>query len=329
MAVTMETRPDLGELRVETGTGIIKKLNAGDRNTQAEIRATHTDLTKPVTGWLDNKDDALLALATKAHADGIEVAYRVEVHRKRSIDKAIPFAELTSDQKVRDLVELTPTSAKSSDETAARGPAPENRAASEAPVAQETPPAPAATDAPAAGAEPPTASEGPEDDSPHPADAPQRPTPTATRRGARIEEARPWELHNTDGSLNLGSYAAQASLGFAELAYRLVVDQDLTARAAGADATPVNMGRVSGLTRTLLRIADRVQAGVRADGRVDRQDASHTRARGVVRLLLDAYPVPWGAERPDQEAWTDQLVAEGVELFNVGIRYVDPDPDLR
>lgn len=384
MAVTMATT-DTGEERRETGRGIIQKIEGAGRNRQVTIKATHTDLRKPVTGWLDSTNERMLTFAQEAQANRVEVDYLVVVHRKGKVSPSIPFANLESDDKVRDLVELAPVGASSSEEVHAAAP-PQDQPATAPQAAQERPAGPAAANGtskseafmcrfpgcdafgfsnegdrdghetmaharvtpeqaaagqaagttPAADEAAPTEDEpaGDPTEPPHPADEPgttTRPTPPpAPSRRAKVEEARAWEPYNSDGKLNLGSYAVTASVGFAELAFKLVVDNmTVEATREGRGMESLDMARVGRLTRTLLRLADRTQASLRADGRVNRMDASHTRARGAVRLIIESYPPPFGLDAEEQKAWGDLIVAQASEVLAIGIALVDPDEDLR
>lgn len=163
---------------------------------------------------------------------------------------------------------------------------------------------------------------------PDPADAgatPPRARTTDGKRGARIEEAKPWEPYNSDGSLNLGSYAVNASDGFTLLAHDLLLARAATlARSEGRPPAAPTEDKLRRLTRRLLRAADRCQATARADGRADRMDTSHSRARGCVRSALDAHPVPWdAATAADLDAWEVDLATYAAVLFRVAISLVD------
>lgn len=358
---------DTGELRRETGYGRVDKVeHDARRNAHVRIDAEH--LRQPVQGWADTEDLNLWPIVGRAHQEDLRVAYVVDVHRRRNVDAAIPFAELDRNDKVRDLVYLAIVDRSGTilSASAEHPPAmPAQEAATPAQGAQDgrqAPPEPnAPTEAPQAARRPQDgpanvcpecdafpflnaaelaehmrdhvaeveAATPPAEEEPPPAE-PTRPEPAMRgRRGPKIAEAKPWEPHNSDGSLNLGSYAVTASLGFAELAYELVVERIRTdAAVRGMAMEAPSFPQVRALTRVLLRAADRVQANVRPDGRVDRMDASHTRARGAIRSVLDLYPVPWGATDEERTAWEDELVAQATELLRIGIALVDPEPEV-
>jgi hypothetical protein len=141
--------------------------------------------------------------------------------------------------------------------------------------------------------------------------------PPAQARGPRVAEGRPWEPYNGDGSLNLGSYAMQAILGFLEYAHKLAAERVRQVRAETGDEGGVTMPQVVALARTLLRIADNVQAANRQDGRTDRMDNSHTRARGAVRTALEVYPVPWGVDADARQAWEAAVTEHAGQLVRV------------
>lgn len=357
---------DTGELRRETGYGRVTKVeHDGRRNAHVRIDAEH--LRQPVQGWADTEDLNLWPIVGRAHQEDLRVAYVVDVHRRRNVDPAIPFAELDRNDKVRDLVYLAVVDRNGSI-LSASGEVPTM------PTQQAATPAQAAQDGPRSSggtgnaSQASTAAQRPQDGPEHacqecdafpfatagelaehmrehvadveagrtteeddePAPREPRPAPAMRgRRGPKIAEAKPWEPHNSDGSLNLGSYAVTASLGFAELAYELVIERIRTdAAVRGMAMEAPSFPQVRSLTRVLLRAADRVQANVRSDGRVDRMDASHTRARGAVRSVLDLYPVPWGATDEERTAWEEVLVEQGTELLRIGIALVDPEPEV-
>src|SRR3954453_11836363 len=105
MAVATEQTATFGEVRVETGTGLIEKfeLKPGARNAHVIIKATHTNLREPVSAWADTFDGAVWPTVTAAHEERFEVEYRIEVKRKDGVDKSKPIAELGNREKVRDL----------------------------------------------------------------------------------------------------------------------------------------------------------------------------------------------------------------------------------
>lgn len=109
MAVALEDRPG-GQVRVETGRGIVVELGpAGGRNRHVTFRATHQNLTEPVTAWLDTEQHPAMArLVEAAGTDRFEVAYRIEVRRKDGADPATPIADVPRRQKIRDLVLVAP-----------------------------------------------------------------------------------------------------------------------------------------------------------------------------------------------------------------------------
>lgn len=290
MAIETVQDPERGELRRETGYGQVKdvKLEAGKRNGQVVINAEH--LRDPVQGWVDSQGDREVYLAAvAAHDQGQRVYYRIETVRKSGVDISIPFADLDRNQKAREMREIVAVNGDG------------------VPLDGSTPTAPASTtpegvpDLPRAG----------EIENPPP-------PPPREGRKARVAEGKPWEPQNSDGSLNLGSYAVQAAEGMALLAQDLLVQRW---RADGGDAP--SMKQVRALARLLLLAADRAQASARADGHADRMDNSHVRARSAVRAALEVHPVPFGADEPTRNAWLDALTAHASEFLTVVLSLID------
>lgn len=107
MAVGL-SQGERGEVRIETGTGLVDevKQKPGARNAQVLMTATHHKFDAPVSGWVDTFDSSTWPIVQAAARERFEVEYRIEVHRKDDVapDKAI--AELGNRQKVRDLVAI-------------------------------------------------------------------------------------------------------------------------------------------------------------------------------------------------------------------------------
>lgn len=278
------------QLVVETGTGLVESFDEkpGKRNAQVTFKATHTNLRDPVTGWLDTFDQAAAELVRDALEQRFELEYRVEVHRLAKVDKSIPIAEVGKRDKIRDLVHVALV--------ADGGAKPPPRDAS-------TEDAPARADDPSPKSEPIA-----------PTDPPAAPKP---RRGPKVAEARPWEEMNSDGSPNLGAYAVQAAAGMVDLAVEILVE-------AEREVTPSVVRFVA--TR-LIEAADEIQAGVRPDGRYDRMDNSHTRARGVLRtvLRLAAFPLEVVDDKANVSnvdvvhTWHRRTVHAGVALLTLAL----------
>lgn len=138
-------------------------------------------------------------------------------------------------------------------------------------------------------------------------------------RGAKVVEEKPWVAYNSDGTLNTGSYAMGACTDFVKLAHKLVCFRIRDVQAETGEAPEMHMGQAKALARSLLAAADRAQAANRADGRTDRMDGSHRRAREAVQEALWLYPVPWGASAEQREAWLEQLTAHATVLVRIAL----------
>lgn len=284
---------DGAEAIEETGYGRITELkhDGQARNAQVFINAEHLD--DPVSGWVDTSWMPTWGPVNAIYAGDLRCWYRIVVHRRKGVDLAKSFDSLAKREKVRDVLELKEAPAPRGG--AARGGA-ATAVAEAAPPAQAAPPAVAPPSAPPP---PPAAPEASQGEAP-PANG------SAPRRGPRVQEAKQWEPTNSDGSPNFGSYAFAAAVGMVELA------QDLWLK--GHEGVPITDDvrvAIARLGATLLRVADDVQAHVRRDGRSDRMDTSHVRARGAVRSAVEALPVPWEADRNARAAWVSSLEHHG------------------
>jgi hypothetical protein len=139
-------------------------------------------------------------------------------------------------------------------------------------------------------------------------------------RGPKIREGKQWDEENSDHSPNVGSYAVQAAAGMVDLAVELTL---------AAGRVPIQR-HIDWAANRLLEAADDIQAGVRADGRADRMDTSHARARGVLRTVLTFIPFPIDgatdvgivpparADRVHQ--WHADAVNAGIALLRIAIK---------
>lgn len=301
MGVSTIVRPDQGEVRVETGSGILEleEPKPGKRNAKVEIRATHTNLQHPITGWVDTHSD-LYAVVVEADRTGAEVEYRIEVHRRTGVDPGPPLAELANNQKVRDLVGLRPV--------AGQAPAPEP-AYEDLGGRQGPPPS---------GAERARELRGQIDPQPPPAYGPQgEPLNSAAAdeledRGipAQRQSVAPTEEETIPPAVaaRMSTWGYQAALGMAELAYELTLEQ----------GRPVTRLGTLNLAAALLTAADEAQR--RTFGRVDRADHSHTRARGALRTALRVHRVPWGASGEERQAWVEAITEETAAILTLGLK---------
>lgn len=322
MAVEMVDDPIMGEFRRETGYGQIEdvKLPAGKRNAQVIIKAEQ--LRDPVQGWVDTQGDRDTYLAAvAAQEQGQRIFYRIETHRKDSVDVAVAFSELGRNDKVRDVREIVAVNGKGQPLS---GSVPEQGAAEQPtlPVSGNEPRDEAPVSGNGTGGEGDiepganTDTNGGNSDS-NGGESQQQSEPR--RRGPRIAEGKPWEALNSDGSLNLGSYAVQAAEGMVLLAHDLLV-----ARWRAGDAEqPPSAGQVTFLAKALLTAADQAQANTRADRHADRMDNSHTRARSAVRAALEVHPVPFGADQPTRDQWLADLTAYATSILSIVLGVID------
>lgn len=145
-----------------------------------------------------------------------------------------------------------------------------------------------------------------------------------------MAEARPWDIENGDHRPNRGSYAFQASLWALSTAQRLYARHvaDLAPESAeDLDPSPVlERDRRRAVARIILGVADHAQAGIRSDGRIDRMDNSHRRAREAVIAGVAVFPVPWDADPEGRRAWVRDLSAYVVDLLADAAELTDAGP---
>lgn len=133
--------------------------------------------------------------------------------------------------------------------------------------------------------------------------------PREVRRSV-AREGKQWDSHNSDGRVNLGSYAVTAASSMVEAARKALARE--TPEISFADPA------VERLAGALLVIADQVQAQV-TGARPNRMAASHGRARGIVHTLLEGHlpPPSTQATSEQKKVWVTQMVAEGTAALGL------------
>ena len=82
------------EVIVESHTGTVKSVTELDKVAKVEFQGD--GLTRPVVGYIQ-MDDPVLDIIKEAKKSKENVAYRIEIVRKKGIDRSIPMSELRKD----------------------------------------------------------------------------------------------------------------------------------------------------------------------------------------------------------------------------------------
>lgn len=360
----VDERGHRAEVLVATGTGFIDEIK--DYGSNAQIRLKNDILRHPLGGFIA-KSDPLFASLEQAHEQGREIAYRVEQQRKKSVDRTVPIQELRKNMeeaKANCIWVFAAMDDQFSTEAVtnpAEDPAEGGRrravdtAPQTAPSQQSAPSAPALDpaqvltglaqgrqaglpdsilDATAAlalalGASvEQVMSAGVEVDQ-----APER----RELQRVRAREAAPFNAYNTDGHINLGSYAVQAAVGAENFAFdqmsahaAAVAEAHNAKIAAGeitgepVDPAPVDFRSAAAMALQVLDLADRVQVGAYGGGRPNRMAASHTRARGFVYdAIRERFPIPFGGDETARQLWRDSVITESVARFQWAAQIAD------
>lgn len=352
------------EVLVCTGNGVVSQMD--DKGSNVKFMISNEVLRHPLGGWVSKKDPLFETLA-EAHRAGREVSYRIEQQRKRSVDRRTPIADLRRsmeeaktncvwvfagvDGVLGDEAVTNPAEdpAEGGRRRATGSPAPAAPQQASAPVASALDPKQALTalgearqsglpasiqDMLAALALMAGASQeqvltvGVD-----PQQAPSRPQV----RPACAAEAAPFKMTNTDGRLNLGSYAVQAAVGAENFAYdqiaahaQAVADEHNAKVEAGEiegdpiSPRPVTFRMAAALGLRILDLADHVQVNTYGWRRPDRMATSHTRARSFVYdAIRTRYPVPFNADDAALQAWREAVINEGTERFRLAAEIAD------
>lgn len=332
------------EVWVQVGTGVVTKVeDSGRKNVQVQIKAEH--LERPLHGWLD-KNDPLYPTVLDAQQTGRVVGYRIESQRRSGVDRTIPITDLreTMDRAKENCLNILAGIDDTLSGEAVTNPAEDPHAGGRLPATSPRPSTASPTDlagtaglsvdralaglaaARAAGLPPGVIdaavalalAAGANTRQVTTAGVTDTPASQPEIRLPRAHEAAPYVEFNSDGRINLGSYAVQAAFSAEQVAYDLIHEQSTrTARRTGGNPEPVDLSQAAELGRVLLTLADRVQVGAYGGGRVDRMAASHTRARTLVYdAVTRRHPVPFGATDPAaRDKWVTAVVDEAVERF--------------
>lgn len=337
------------EVFVQTGTGVIEKIEGRDddkRNAKVVIKSDNAKVSRPIQGWLA-KDDPLFAVVCEAFEQGRTVTYRAEAQRKQGKDRTTPIAELrpnvdvAKENCINIIAGIDGMLSTEALTNPAEDPQPGGRIRATEPArAQQRPQSPNAStssgvDVEAALTAVVTArraglSEGVVDAAVAlalAAGATAQQVSTAgveavtpqqrpEHRAAVAVEAAPFTAYNTDGRVNLGSYAVSAAFAAERFAYEMIkANHEAVAAAAKADVEPVHLGQALGMARVILHIADAVQVGAYGGGKPNRMRKSHNHARSLVfDAIRERHPIPFG--KPDeQNQWRENVIAEATERF--------------
>lgn len=144
-------------------------------------------------------------------------------------------------------------------------------------------------------------------------------------RGNVTVDGRPWDMTNSDGSTNYGSYAASAVGELVTMAAAQRMTRLRNLHAQDPDRYPLRMPtpyEVDSLARTLLTITDRVQVHLRGGGRPDRAGGSHKQARYALKEAVAVMPIPWG-DNPAMARWVGEVELYACTLTDVIAGIVD------
>lgn len=275
------------EVWVQTGTGTIAALEIGGKGKSANVKIAPEGLKHKINGWIMT-DDPLFPEVQAAFDNKEQINYRVESQRKDAalekdgLDPFTPIADLRKDTSTAAQYTVSifaGMNGKLTNEAVtdpAKDPSPNGRVRDVSPVA-----APAAENA------------------------------APSRSGSHATEEPSWKLYNSDGRLNLGSYAVSGTAG---------AESQVRERAVEIGAvSPLNFGdpqveqQIMDATRAVLQVADAVQVALPdLRSKVDRNAGSHSRARGIVYDSIKYVP---GFLTDDVAVWKEKLQELAVARF--------------
>jgi len=292
------------EVHVQRGTGEVKDITPHENGKVAQIQIRTEGLKFAQKAWI-NTETPQYKVIQEAYENRTPIEYRIESQRKlkndatkQPIPRDTPIAELRSSTEIArentktllvgvngELTDEAVTHPKEDPSQAGRRPAQDPDIAKAQAVQSAAPAA-----APANYTQP---------------------------RGASATEEPPYKEYNSDGSLNLGSYAVQAAVG-AELFVRKALI------ASGVNATEEDIVRYASIS---LAIADKIQAYVTKKPRADRMATSHARVRSLVYDVIDNFlPIP--TSHAGDAEWVSKVGKLTLDRFNASMRIAAEPFDL-
>jgi hypothetical protein len=291
------------EVHVQRGTGEVKDITPHENGKVAQIQIRTEGLKFAQKAWI-NTETPQYKVIQEAYENRTPIEYRIESQRKlkndttkQPIPRDTPIAELRSSTEIArentktllvgvngELTDEAVTHPKEDPSQAGRRPAPDPDVAKAAAANTQV--------------------------------APAQHQVQQHRGGAAVEEP-PYKEYNTDGSLNLGSYAVQAAVG-AELFVRKALI------ASGVEASDDDIVRYASIS---LAIADKIQAYVTGKKSADRMATSHARVRSLVYDVIDNFlPIP--ASHAGDAEWVSKVGKLTLDRFNASMRIASEPFDL-
>jgi len=341
------------EISVQTGTGTIKEINGRGtpneegsyRNYEVVFTPDNPKLLKKMYGLIDTHNNPLWDYVQQAFASGQNVEFRIESQRKRNVDRSIPFAELQhSEQTVRILAALDDVRSIEALTNPAEDPADTRNA--RAYPAPEVPATPATTatsvnvDKAAAISAVKHAYETGLPEMMITALTVQAliagaqmsdlvtlaaATTAPPKRTAHANEEKPWVLYNSDGRMNLGSYAVSSAVYAEQSALDHLISVYSPKSGETIEVTDEILTQAASLGHELLLMADQVQVRAYEGGRPDRQKGSYRRALGlVVGIVTDRQAAPIGGSADAISQWREVVTNEASTRLAAIIMIADP-----
>lgn len=335
------------EVMVQVGTGTIKEIvgrgtpaqDGTYRNVEVVFEPDNKLLKRKMYGLLDTSAAELWNLVQAAHADQRTVSYRIESQRMRGVDRTIPYGELNyTEQTRRILAGVDNVFSHEAKTNPKEDPSRDNPSALDQDVPARTVAAAGGSVSPesalralgaarAAGlsetvldtlmAHALAAGASLNDAMSAGFDADTAKNAAATRTSAAVaSEERPWNHFNSDGRINLGSYAVTSAAKAEQFALDHLIRLYTPSTAKKPVAVSDEMiAQAAAAALEILKIADAVQAKT-SGGRADRMKNSYLRALDLVCDAVDKrYDFPVGASSDAIDAWRTTVLGEAAERF--------------
>lgn len=287
------------EVKVVLGYGHIFDIEDSDKGKAAKVSFKVENTKFKPSGWAPMDSD-VLKKAREAQATGEAIHFRLETHRKNSVDRTIPINDISSTADLaRENVFKSLAAVKREDDerwtmnpNALTNPAEDPRSNNGRYSALDMDPSELGNKRPAAA----------------PAGGGYR------RKGF---EASPFEYSNPDGSRNAGAIAAKVPMLFLNF-----VTERANKIEGGAEVSDKNRMKVA---MALMKIADSAQVAI-YEGALEQADAnlgSHTTARELVYKIADLY-IPLTAEIMNDSAqlttWSKDALKKAVGMWQWSLK---------
>lgn len=293
------------EVKVIKGCGLIKEISGSDKGKAVQVKFDF-GRKHGQSAWLPKDKTEAYEKITKAHEQGLPIEFRLEIRRKPSIDRSLPFDEFCPPN---DMTAARDTIFKNL--AAVKFPEDDKWALGTIVTRMEDDPKTHASGVVSAYDSPPAA---------------MAPTVVTSAPDNSFEPA-PYVTYMRDGSVNPGSYAAAGPLRMYTFLAQNEIDNKIT---------DVNSKQRLMVAKTLMQAANQLQLNIFGNKleEVNPSSGSHMRAREIVMdivKLFDPVPAYLSLENKEEakqwreslQTWRDAIIERGTFMWKWSVSEIE------